>query len=125
MSSKRRRAARAWMTAERQRSDGRADVAARNAERRVDQDWKARLSRIIPPHDSATFYPQGRLDRPYLQVLAPERMEFAATFDPTDAYAREQMLGSRLSVVEIHAEQMAMVLPNGAKVIWWTWRMGR
>lgn len=122
--SKKRRHAREWMRQERERSNREADRRAQDARMMTDRDWRSRLSRIIPPDDGDTFYPQGRLERPYLQVLAPSREAMALRFDPTDArnmYMREVFA----DVVPIVAKQMAMVLPNGAKVVWWTWEMGR
>ena len=112
------------MSAERQRSEQVARDRAESARRSEATEWRSRLTRIIPPHDSDTFYPQGRLECPYVRVFAPERMP-VERFDPRDLRSMAMLHNVQLEIVPIVAKQMAMVLPNGAKVVWWTWEMGR
>lgn len=104
------------MQEERQRSDRRANEAARCAT----EEERRKFTLIVPPDDSETFYPQGRLEAPYLRVCAPTRQRFAESFDVRMAMMRMRM---EMEVVSLRARQMAMVLPNGAKVVWWTWEM--
>lgn len=117
MTSKRRRAARAWMGAERKRSEERIQREVLLAARNVDLDWKRRLTRILPadPHQD-TFYPQGRLDRPFIRVaLHLSAREFTPPLDYYTPLPREEVI--------LEAKLFALVLPNGVKVMWWGWEM--
>lgn len=121
--SKKRRQARAWMS--RVTKQHKLDViAGMNQEReRANREWREKLTRIIPPDEDGIIYPMGRLEQPYIYISAPtEFLEYAEPFDPMKAMQRFQDVRPH---ARFDAKQMAHVLPNGAKVVWWTWEIQR
>lgn len=130
--SKRRAAARAWMHAERERSErerARLESDAKHRVARVDANWRRRVELVVPADDdSDVFYPQGKLERPFMQVYAPLHRP-PRLFDPTNhddlADAFRYATRAHLEVVSIRAVQMAHRLSNGRTIMWWTWEIGR
>ena len=108
------------MQTERARSVKEAEFARA----RESQRWEERLTLIVPPteDDDEVFYPQGRLEHPFIKVAAPKRMP-PRLFNSDDY--RSWMLSGQASIVSLRAVQMALRLPNGKNVVWWTWEMGR
>ncbi len=122
--SKRRRQARAWMTTERERSAKVSEERAARARQSERDEWRRKVELIIPPDDDRdVFYPQGRPERVFLQVHAPQHRP-PYRFDPASADARHYM-HETLDVVNVRAVQMAHRLPNGRTIMWWTWEVGR
>lgn len=113
------------MAAERKQSELDSIRSVELARNRCNRDWQARLTRIIPPDDNDTVYPMGKLERPFLRVSAPTG---PMPYLDSNGYLlqSEEHLRSRVdSEVVIVAKQKALILPNGAKVVWWDWEMGR
>lgn len=125
MTSKRRRAARAWMHDATERHKRSSAEASERAARLAAERTRADLTRMIPRDDENTIYPQGKIDKPVLMVMA--RPDLAPmTFDPKDFYARAEMWRfARAEQFVLRAQQFALVLPDGAKVVWWGWEMSR
>lgn len=116
MSSKKRRAERTWMAKERECSNQRV-ARARVNER---EEWERKLTLIVPPRDRETVYPQGYLERPYMRIFAPKQGVLLA-----DMFEEPRHRFEKVREVTIEARQMALVLPNGGKVVWWTWELAR
>lgn len=109
------------MQVERKRASEQAAKEAAQARRDADSEWRARLTRIVPPAEAReVIYPQGKLDRPYMQVYAPDQILAAGLYDPTEDWRRMAMY-SRAEIFTLRARQSALRLPNGATVMWWTW----
>lgn len=85
----------------------------------------ARLTRVIPKEarrgDSDVFYPQGKIEQPYIRLAIRDDMP-AGLYDPREIdylrYARVETMGLR-------ATQHALVLPDGTRVVWFGWEMDR
>jgi hypothetical protein len=110
------------MAVERERHEREAVERAARARSNEAENWRRRTTLVIPPDDDReVFYPQGRLERPFIEVYAPSRAPVRAfeRADPTNYYARSA------EVVRLRAVQMAHMLANGRTVMWWTWEVGR
>lgn len=120
--SKKRLAARAWMSRVTNQHKMEVIAEVRAARDRADREWRDKLTRIIPPDDDGTIYPQGRLEQPYIYVLAPTGVpDYAAAMDLNDIRWRQAIDRP----IRVDAKQMAHVLPNGGKLVWWTWEVSR
>ncbi len=74
---------------------------------------------MIPNDDKDTFYPSGKIEQPYIRV--------ACTRESFDMFSPDKMFRNpfydRMKVFDLQAEQFALVLPDGRKVVWWGWRL--
>ena len=91
---------------------------------RLNTQWRNELTRIIPPDDEETFYPQGRIEKPYVMMAVPNRGQ-AVPFDYSTPPTQMPYFGEGPQFVRLNAKQMAHILPNGSKIVWWTWEVGR
>jgi hypothetical protein len=116
--SKKRRKAREWMQKEaaKRADDHREYNRLVNAAIRAERD---RLTRMIytDKYDDVV-YPQGNIDHPYLKIMD--------NMNPTPGFLANNMAAiamSRPPIYVLEAEQHALLLPNGTKVVWYGWRM--
>lgn len=99
----------------------RSDAYARGV-----RETRDALTRMIPRDDENTLYPSGKLAQPMLRVAARFDLQPRELLDPGEFYARAEMMRFRQGeVFALIARQHALVLPDGTKVVWWGWELGR
>lgn len=117
--SKARRKRREWMHAfNNDMNLMAADYSRRVVEARKDE--RARLTQTIPRDDDGVFYPSGKITHPYIRIMA--RTEF----DPVELYDPKRLDYLRYAHIEefgLKAEQFALVLPDGTRVVCWGWKL--
>lgn len=127
MSSKARRKRREWMQAQwdmrvvhvEQFQDkcDKAIAAEKARSARELQGLREDLTRMIPNDDENTIYPSGKITTPYIQV--------ACSRDRIDLFNPEKYnpYYDHVKIFGLQAEQFALVLPDGRKVVWWGWKL--